>query len=237
MNGWDSLRGIAPLSLCDWPGHVCAVLFFGGCNLRCPTCHNSTIAWRPQSMPALSRKYVMDDLSNRWEWLDGITITGGEASIVPGIETVLVEFKNLELPVKLDTNGVRPDRVRTLLERNLVECFAVDVKGPWDKYPELTGNTQTSEEARKHLQAIFDMAREHPDRFYFRCTQVPCLTDEDVETVRSYLPQGFDLTVQSYIEPSEDGLVEEFSGEPEEESLGLSDTSSSRNLLPTTHHA
>ncbi len=208
MNGWELLRGIAPVSLCDWPGHVCSVLFFGGCNLRCPTCHNRTIAWRPQTLPILSRRYVLDELLSRQAWLDGITITGGEASIVPGITAVLREFNNLGLPVKLDTNGMRPDLVATFLQQDLVKCFAVDVKGPWDKYPELTGTKKiTPKVAREHLEAIFDMAGQHPDRFYFRCTQVPGLTEEDIVTVRSYLPPGFSLTLQTYIEPSQGELT------------------------------
>lgn len=207
MNGWELVRGIAPVSLCDWPEHVCSVLFFGGCNLRCPTCHNGAIAWRPWTLPALSREDILNDLSKRRTWLDGIVVTGGEASIVPGIETVFVELGKIGLPIKLDTNGMRPDLVRRFLESDLVECFAVDVKGPWEMYPTLTGNRVEPEEAREDLATIFAMAEEYPDRFYFRCTRVPCLSEEAIETTRSYLPEGFSLTLQEYIEPPTDDVV------------------------------
>ncbi|WP_462323924.1 radical SAM protein [Desulfoplanes sp.] len=203
MNGWQMLRGIAPVSLCDWPERVCSVLFFGGCNLRCPTCHNQSIAWRPQSLPELPLKGTMSDLVKRRAWLDGIVVSGGEASIVPGIAGVLMDLKGIGLPVKMDTNGMRPDLVRGFLDDGLVDCFAVDVKGPWAKYPELTGGRVTASGARESLGAIFGMATEQPERFYFRCTQVPILTDEDILTARSYLPAGCELTLQDYIVPPE----------------------------------
>jgi pyruvate formate lyase activating enzyme len=154
-------------------------------------------------MPVLSREETMKDLLKRRTWLDGIVITGGEASIVPGIETVFRDIRKVGLPVKLDSNGMRPDLVRRFLEQGLVDCFAVDVKGPWSKYPALTGRRVESDAARNRLEAIFALAAGHPDRFYFRCTRVPGLTDRDLEMTRSYLPDGFELTLQAYIEPPE----------------------------------
>jgi len=203
MNGWEWLRGIAPVSLCDWPEHVCSVLFFGGCNLRCPTCHNGAIAWRPESLPALSHEEIMLDLFKRRTWLDGIVVTGGEASIVPGIEKVFKDLRQIGLPLKLDSNGMRPDLVYGFLEQGLVDCCAVDVKGPWVKYPALTGSRVDPDSARANLEAIFALATRHPDRFYFRCTRVPGLTKSDLAVARSYLPEGFELTLQQYIEPPE----------------------------------
>ena len=203
MNGWEWLRGITPVSLCDWPEHVCSVLFFGGCNLRCPTCHNGAIAWHPHSLPALSYEETMHDLLKRRTWLDGIVVTGGEASIVPGIETVFRDLKQIGLPIKLDSNGMRPDLVSGFLEQGLVDCFAVDVKGPWAKYPALTGSRVDPGSARANLEAIFALATRHPDRFYFRCTRVPGLSESDLVLTQSYLPEGFELILQQYIEPPE----------------------------------
>ena len=204
MKDWKWLRGITPVSLCDWPGKVCSVLFFGGCNLRCPTCHNGRIAWHPGTLPALSARETLADLTKRSRWLDGIVLTGGEALLVPGIEDVIRDLRALHLPVKVDSNGMRPDLIRTLLEKNMVDCFAVDVKGPFEKYPELTGGYADSDAVRSGFEEIFSMAVDHPEAFYFRCTRVPCLTDEDIEITRSYLPEGFSLTIQKYIEPAGD---------------------------------
>ncbi len=203
MNHWEWLRGVTSVSLCDWPGRVCSVLFFGGCNLRCPTCHNSMLAWHPGTLPVLAGRETLADLKHRAPWLDGIVLTGGEALLVPGIEDVIRDLQGLSLPIKVDSNGMRPDLIRKLLDQGMVDCFAVDVKGPFEKYPELTGGYALPDKARSGLEEIFSMALQRPEAFYFRCTRVPCLTDEDMETTRSYLPEGFSLTVQKYIEPAE----------------------------------
>ena len=199
---WAMLRGYEPLSLCDWPGKVTAVLFFGGCNLRCPTCHNARLAWEPQSLPPLDAGEVLKKIDQDKTWLDGLVITGGEPTILPGLEQILSRLKEFDLPLKLDTNGLRPDVVKLVLEKDLARVIAVDVKGPWDKYPQLTGNKVSSQKAQECLEAIFDMAIKYPHCFMFRCTKVPDLTEDDLQIVRSYLPQGFSLKEQAYIEPN-----------------------------------
>jgi len=127
---WAMLRGYEPLSLCDWPGKVSAVLFFGGCNLRCPTCHNARLAWEPHSLPQLDRDMVLKKIDQDKNWLDGLVITGGEPTILPDFEQILNRLKNFNLPLKLDTNGLRPDVVKLVLEKDLAQVIAVDVKGP-----------------------------------------------------------------------------------------------------------
>ncbi|WP_457570761.1 anaerobic ribonucleoside-triphosphate reductase activating protein, partial [Desulfovulcanus sp.] len=184
-----------------WPGKVTAVLFFGGCNLRCPTCHNARLAWEPQSLPPLDWGEVLKKIDQDKTWLDGLVITGGEPTILPGLEQVLSRLKEFDLPLKMDTNGLRPDVVKLVLEKDLVQVVAVDVKGPWEKYPQLTGNKVSSQKAQECLEALFDMAKKYPTRFIFRCTKVPDLTEEDIHKARSYLPKGFELREQTYIEP------------------------------------
>ncbi len=198
---WQYLRGVVPYSLCDWPKHPCTTLFLGSCNLRCPTCHNHVLAWDMEQLEQISKDEMRTLLAQRVRWIYGVTITGGEPTFVPHLEELLVELKTLSWPVKLDTNGMRPHVVRHLLAEGLVEQFAVDVKGSYQKYPQLSGDMVSSISARANLEEIFSMAEEHPEAFYFRLTKVPCLTDEDVETARSYLPVGFDLKIQSYVPP------------------------------------
>jgi pyruvate formate lyase activating enzyme len=200
-HAWSHVRGIERLSLCDWPGHAAAVLFTGGCNLRCPTCHNAEMAWAPGRLPALDRGEVLGLLSRRAKWLDGITVTGGEPTLVPGLMDLLTDLADLGLPVKLDTNGMRPGVVRSLLAAGLVRTFAVDVKGPYAKYPALTGDGVDAATARTNLEAIFRMAAQAPGAFYFRTTRVPMLQDEDMDTIRGLLPAGFTLVEQKYVAP------------------------------------
>ncbi|NCC25263.1 MAG: anaerobic ribonucleoside-triphosphate reductase activating protein [Deltaproteobacteria bacterium] len=196
---WNRLRGVEPCSLCDWPGRVSAVLFFGGCNLRCPDCHNRQLAWNPEVCSGPDPQQVRHDLESRAGWLDGIVVSGGEPTLVPGIDTILAWIKSLGLPARLDTNGFAPEIVAELNGLGLVEEFAVDVKGPWERYPELTGGRASALEARRCLEKVFGLAESHPGRFRFRCTRVPGLTEDDIDTVRSLLPSGHDLAVQNFV--------------------------------------
>lgn len=200
-SGWNHVRGLEPLSLCDWPGMACCVIFLGGCNLSCPTCHNFDMAWNMEKLPVITKNEIRSFLKERAVWLDGVTITGGEPTTVPNLGEILYEIGKFNLPVKLDSNGMLPDILEDILEQGLAKQFAIDVKGPYEKYPALTGLAVTSEAAKKNLEKVFALAKAHPDAFYFRLTKVPILTDEDVETARGYLPEGFDLTIQKYIPP------------------------------------
>lgn len=200
-SGWFYVRGLEPLSLCDWPGMTCCVIFLGGCNFSCPTCHNFDMAWHMERLPQISKSEIRSFLKDRAIWLDGVTMTGGEPTIVPGLGEILYEINQFKLPVKLDSNGMKPDVLKEILDQGLAQKFAIDVKGPYEKYPALSGRAVTPETARKNLEKVFALAEVYPDSFYFRLTKVPILTDEDVDTARGYLPEGFDLTIQKYIPP------------------------------------
>ncbi|TIH16458.1 anaerobic ribonucleoside-triphosphate reductase activating protein [Marinifilum sp. JC120] len=204
-SGWNHLRGIEPLSLCDWPGRTSCVFFLGGCNLNCPTCHNFDMAWNMERLPLLSREDMKSFLRNRAKWLDGVTITGGEPTTVPNLGEILYEIKQVsKLPIKMDSNGMLPEVLEDILQQGLADMFAVDVKGPYEKYPALTGQAVTAEAAQKNLERIFELAEANPKAFYFRLTKMPILTDEDVETAKGYIPDGFNLTIQNYIPPRRD---------------------------------
>jgi len=200
-SAWRHLRGLTPLSLCDWPGKPCCVVFLGGCNLRCPTCHNASLAWDMESQPLVPQARLKTFLASRARWLSGVTVSGGEPTCVPGIGMILHEIGLSGLPVKLDTNGMLPDVVEALLSEGLAEHFSVDVKGPFGRYPELTGSAVTEHDARRNLSRIFALAEARPQAFTFRTTLVPQLTETDIETVRGLLPAGFTLATQDYHPP------------------------------------
>lgn len=198
---WDRVRGMEPVSLCDWPGKVSCVLFTGGCNLRCPTCHNASLAWTWEELPPLDRDAVLADLRRRVRWLDGITLSGGEPTCVPGLEGLLEDLASTGLPVKLDSNGSAPDVLERLLRDGLVQTLAVDVKGPWRMYPGLTGSGMTADGARESLMRVFDLAQSYPGRVYFRCTKVPALSCADLQETRAQVPPGLPLNLQEFVPP------------------------------------
>lgn len=195
-----SFFGLEPVSFSDWPGRVSAVLFFSGCNLRCPTCHNRPWAWESSS-PMVSRKQALIFLEKRKPWLDGVVLCGGEPTLFPDLLELCREIRKLGLTVKLDSHGLSPAVIELLLGEDLVHTVAVDIKGPWRKYPSLTGHRVSAERARHSLETTFHIAARLPERFLFRCTSVPDLDAHDLEEVRSLVPPGFNLTIQPYRSP------------------------------------
>lgn len=180
---------------------MACVLFLGGCNLACPTCHNWQLAQAPEQLPVIPKELLFSHLMSRQGWLDGVVISGGEPTCCPGLPEILQELASAGLPIKLDTNGLNPARIKDLLIRDLVQLIAVDVKGPWHKYPSLSGGKCSVKKVESALEKIFALAQEYPQRFYFRCTKVPALSIEDIEETKSCLPQGFELHLQDYIPP------------------------------------
>jgi pyruvate formate lyase activating enzyme len=199
---WRHVRGLTPLSLCDWPGRPCCVVFLGGCNLRCPTCHNAALAWDMESQPAVPRGRLKTFLARRARWLGGVVVSGGEPTVVPGLGEILHEIATSSgLPVRIDTNGMRPDVIELALAEGLAQAFAVDVKGPFGKYPALTGGAVSEADARRSLSRLFALAAARPGLFRFRTTLVPALDAADIATVRALLPAGHTLTTQEYRQP------------------------------------
>ncbi|GAB6061123.1 anaerobic ribonucleoside-triphosphate reductase activating protein [Desulfonatronum parangueonense] len=190
------------MSLCDWPGRVSAVLFLGGCDLRCPTCHNFQLAWEIRNTPCLPRSQVIDFLQKRSSWLDGLVVTGGEAALSADLPEWLAEIRtHLGLPIKLDTNGMHPAVIERALTAEAVDLVAVDIKGPWTKYPLLTGNRATPAQAKVNLSQIFDLAQKRPGAFQFRTTLVPQLTQDDLDAMQRLPPPGFVLQTQHFSTP------------------------------------
>ncbi|WP_092121221.1 anaerobic ribonucleoside-triphosphate reductase activating protein [Desulfonatronum thiosulfatophilum] len=200
---WSRLRGLEPMSLCDWPGRVSAVLFLGGCDLRCPTCHNFQLAWETWNTPCLPRSQVMDLLRKRSSWLDGLVVTGGEAALSADLPEWLADLRaHVGLPIKLDTNGMHPAVIERTVTAEAVDLVAVDIKGPWSKYPLLTGNRATPEQARANMKQIFALARDKPGSFQFRTTLVPELTQDDLNAMQHLPPPGFVLQMQRFKTPA-----------------------------------
>ena len=126
-------------TLLDYPGHVAAGIFLGGCNFRCPFCQNGDLVLRPESQPSINREEVMAFLRRRKGVLTGVCITGGEPTIEEGLEGLIEEIKEIGYLVKLDTNGYRPEMIRKLLQKGSVDYIAMDIKNCMEKYGQTVG--------------------------------------------------------------------------------------------------
>ena len=132
------IQGLQKMTLLDWPGKVACTAFLGGCDFRCPFCHNAELL--EGDLPAvLTQGELLDFLRRRRGLLDGVCVTGGEPLLRADLAGLLEEVKALGYPVKVDTNGSHPARMVELWERGLVDYVAMDVKNSPDRYPETAG--------------------------------------------------------------------------------------------------
>lgn len=129
-----AIKGFLETSFIDWDGKIVAVIFLPGCNLRCRFCHAGELVLHPQSLPTIPWKLIESYLEKNISWIDGVVISGGEPSFYPELADLIQLIKNLNLSVKLDTNGTNPSLLKDLLKQNLIDYVALDLKGPPDKY-------------------------------------------------------------------------------------------------------
>lgn len=126
--------GLQKTTLLDYPGHVAATIFLGGCNFRCPFCHNAELLGN-EAPAQYTEAEVLAFLKKRSSILEGVCITGGEPTLQPeGLEALIRKVRELGLSVKLDTNGSRPDVVRHLAAEGLLDYIAMDIKAGPDNY-------------------------------------------------------------------------------------------------------
>ncbi|MCF0140901.1 MAG: anaerobic ribonucleoside-triphosphate reductase activating protein [Mogibacterium sp.] len=127
------IQGLQKMTLLDFPGKVACTVFLGGCDFRCPFCHNSDIL-SMDSEALLDDVELMDFLEKRKNLLEGVAITGGEPLLRKDIEDLLVKIKELGYLVKLDTNGNNPELLKRIVERKLVDYVAMDIKNSPERY-------------------------------------------------------------------------------------------------------
>ncbi len=133
------VSGLQKLTLLDYPGKVACTVFTGGCNFRCPFCHNSALVLPEQIAHDSSTEQVLSFLKKRVGVLDGVAITGGEPLLHPDIGDFLREIKAMGFLIKLDTNGSFPDRLISLVEAGLADRVAMDVKNAPALYAKTVG--------------------------------------------------------------------------------------------------
>ena len=180
------IGGLTRFSLCDFPGRSSAVVFTQGCNFRCPFCHNGSLI--PVDAPSESlipESEVFEFLKGRRGQLDGVVISGGEPTIQPDLIAFLRTVKALGYPIKLDTNGTRPDVLSAVLGDALVDFVAMDVKAPSHGYNRLTGVRAPVNAVRESLSIIAKSGLPHE----FRTTFVEqLLSADDIGAIREMIP-------------------------------------------------
>lgn len=178
------IKGLEKFSSRDFPGHISSTVFLGGCNFRCPYCHNADLVLRPETLPTILLDAFICYLDARRGWLEGVCVTGGEPLLDPHLEELLLVVRERGLRVKLDTNGSRPDRLADIVRAGLADVVALDVKAPLERYREVTASAVDPAVISESL----DILRSSSLECVFRTTVVPGLVGlEDVRAVARML--------------------------------------------------
>jgi len=189
------IKGLEKFSSRDFPGHISATVFLGGCNFRCPYCHNADLVLRPETLPTLLLDAFLGFLDARRGWLEGICVTGGEPLLTPYLEELLLVIRERDLRIKLDTNGSRPDRLADIVRAGLVDVVALDVKAPLERYREVTASAVNPEV----IAASLDILRSSGLECLFRTTVVPGLVGlDDVRAIAQMLRGARRYLIQSF---------------------------------------
>lgn len=167
------LAGLQRAGMLDWPGRVTATAFLSGCTLRCPYCHNPELVHAPRRTQDAETLFEL--VRDRRAWLDGVVITGGEPTATPGIAELLRALKREGMPVKLDSNGTRPDVLGPLLAEGLVDYVALDVKATPERYERATGTRGAWGLVAESIALVIDSDVDHE----FRTTCYPLAVGPD----------------------------------------------------------
>lgn len=192
------IGGLEKSSLIDYPGKVSAVVFTYGCSLRCPYCHNpELVIERFNKDIQIRQKYFFDFLKKRVGKLDGVVITGGEPLIYDDLDVFICKIKKLGFLVKLDTNGMHPDKLKYIIDKGLVDYIAMDVKYSESSYIKLAGGKIAYRKISKSIQIIMNSGIEYE----FRTTYVKGIHDLDsVEQIASLIKDSRVYYIQNFRE-------------------------------------
>ena len=189
----------------DFPGRVASLVFTGGCNLTCPFCHNAGLVLDPDSYPDYPLDELLADLKKRDGFIDGVVVSGGEPTIDTGLPAFLSVLKERGLQVKLDSNGLAPAVIGSLLEQQLVDYVAIDIKTSLGRYNEL----HTQPVKIEALVETVDILKQAAVEVEFRTTCIPHLVTEAEIAEMGELLQGAPLWVLQQFVPMH-AMVEEW---------------------------
>lgn len=169
------IHGLQKMTLLDYPGKVACTVFFGGCDFRCPFCHNWELL--DGSSPAQTdSEALLQFLNKRKGMLEGVAVTGGEPLLRKELPELLGQIKELGYPVKLDTNGNHPEALEKVIRDGLVDYVAMDIKNSRRKYAMTAGLEQLDTGA---VEQSARLLMNGPVEYEFRTTVVRELHDDD----------------------------------------------------------
>ena len=167
------IGGLQKTTLVDYPGKIAATIFTIGCNYRCSFCHNPEIV--KGIAKVIPEETIFEFLKSRKDLVDGVCITGGEPTLQNDLLDFIKRIKHLGYAVKLDTNGHRPQVIKKLIDKGLIDYIAMDIKAPWKQYLKVVTRDSDLEKVKESVLMI----KEGRIPYEFRSTVLPALHSEN----------------------------------------------------------
>ena len=192
-----NIQGFLKTTLLDYPGHVAATVFVGGCNMRCPFCHNMDIVTSNDS-PAYSEEDILRFRQKRAGILDGVCITGGEPTLCNELPAFISSIRQLGYRIKLDTNGTNPRMLASLINDKLTDYVAMDIKSSFSGYEKACGISGIK---LAPIKESIDLLINGKCDYEFRTTAVSELLDDNaVREIGQLLKGAKRYFLQGYVE-------------------------------------
>ena len=208
------IRGLQKLTLLDFPERLACTVFLGGCNFRCPFCHNASLVMRPSECEEISEEELFSFLEGRRGKLAGVCITGGEPTLYPTLPTFISKIRALGFAIKLDTNGTNPEMLASLIDSGMLDYVAMDIKSSREAYATVAGvPTLDIQKIEESVQILLSGRVDYE----FRTTVVkPYHSVEDIRKIGQWIKGAKKYFLQSFVD-SGDLISDEVSGfsEPE----------------------
>ncbi|HEY3374105.1 MAG TPA: anaerobic ribonucleoside-triphosphate reductase activating protein [Candidatus Aquicultor sp.] len=183
------IKGIVPTSMLDWDGHLVTTIFLGGCNLRCPFCHNPSLIDGGDKAD-IPLEVLFRNFEAKQGWLDGVCVSGGEPTLSDSLPELLAYLKDLAPKVKLDTNGTQPDVLRGLINEGLVDMVAMDIKTSFKNYAKATRVGDFTDRVKESITLLVEAESRGVIAVEFRTTVVPTIVShDDVIEIAAYLKE------------------------------------------------
>lgn len=196
-----NIKGFQKLTLLDYREYLTATIFLGGCNFRCPFCHNKDLVLHPKALPDIDCDYILETLKKRSGMLEAVCITGGEPTLCQDLLSFLNKIKSLGYRIKLDTNGYRPEVLKRLIKEQVLDYVAMDIKNSPDKYTLTTGLDQIDLDK---INESIEIIKQSGCDYEFRTTIIKELhSSDDILHISQWIAGAKNYTLQSYRETAE----------------------------------
>lgn len=196
------IDGLQKMTLIDYPGKVAAIIFTFGCNFRCGFCHNPSLVHPElrQIDDEYSEENILNFLETRKGFLDALVITGGEPTLQPDLIDFIIKVRAMGFLIKLDTNGTDPKIVKELIDRKLVDFWAMDIKNAPSKYATTVCRPVSLENIQKSIELIKNSGVDYE----FRTTILESLhSEEDILELAQWIKGAKKLALQKFIPRAE----------------------------------